>query len=116
MKYDEIHYWSEIKLDIVRDYAAAYSKILNAQKNPALYHIYIDAFAGTGYRKLRIEDKQGFDLTDLAGEDAKAFHDGSAKIALRTNPRFREYYFIEQDPIKCTELEKLKEEFPEKAT
>ncbi len=27
MKYDEIGYWSEVKLDIVREYAAAYSKI-----------------------------------------------------------------------------------------
>jgi hypothetical protein len=34
MKYDEINYWSEVKLDIVKDYAKEYSKILNAQKNP----------------------------------------------------------------------------------
>ena len=29
--FDEINYWSEIKLDIVRDYAGAYSRILAAQ-------------------------------------------------------------------------------------
>ena len=39
MPYDEIGYWSEVKLDIVRDYAAEYSKILSAQKFPALYHV-----------------------------------------------------------------------------
>jgi len=44
--YDEINYWSEIKLEIVRKYASAYSTILHAQKN--LKHIYIDAFAGAG--------------------------------------------------------------------
>ena len=37
--FDEINYWSEIKLDIIKEYAAAYSKILNAQKS--LYHIYL---------------------------------------------------------------------------
>jgi three-Cys-motif partner protein len=47
-KYDEIGYWSEIKLDIIKDYAAAYSRILSSQKKPSLYHIYIDAFAGAG--------------------------------------------------------------------
>ncbi len=47
-KYDEIGYWSEIKLDIIKDYAAAYSRILSSQKNPNFYHIYIDAFAGAG--------------------------------------------------------------------
>ena len=32
--FDEIGYWSEIKLDIVREYAVAYSTILSAQRNP----------------------------------------------------------------------------------
>ena len=50
-QFDEIGYWSEIKLDIIKDYAAAYSRILSAQKNPSLHHIYIDAFAGGGVRR-----------------------------------------------------------------
>jgi hypothetical protein len=28
LRYDEIGYWSEVKLDIIKKYAAAYSKIL----------------------------------------------------------------------------------------
>ncbi len=28
VRYDEIGYWSEIKLDIIRDYAKEYSKVL----------------------------------------------------------------------------------------
>jgi three-Cys-motif partner protein len=106
--------WTQEKLARVSSYLTAYT---NALKNmPFFTLMYIDAFAGTGYRNIKIEDQQGFGLTDLTGEDAKAFHDGSAKIALRTNPRFGEYYFIEQDSVKCSELEKLKVEFPEKAT
>ena len=46
MKFDEIGYWSEVKLDIVREYGAAYSKILSKQRG--LQHVYIDAFAGAG--------------------------------------------------------------------
>jgi three-Cys-motif partner protein len=48
LKFDEIGYWSEMKLDIIRDYASEYSKILTAQNKPKLYHVYIDAFAGAG--------------------------------------------------------------------
>jgi three-Cys-motif partner protein len=48
LKFDEIGVWSEIKLDIVRDYATAYSTILSAQTSPKLHHVYIDAFAGAG--------------------------------------------------------------------
>ncbi len=44
-KYDEIGCWSEIKLHIIREYAAAYSKILTAQTS-IKRHVYIDAFAG----------------------------------------------------------------------
>jgi hypothetical protein len=33
LKFDEIGYWSELKLDIIRDYAVAYSTILAAQQN-----------------------------------------------------------------------------------
>jgi hypothetical protein len=47
-KYDEIGYWSEIKLDIIKEYAAAYSRILSSQESPNFYHIYVDAFAGAG--------------------------------------------------------------------
>jgi hypothetical protein len=31
LKYDFIGYWSEIKLDIIREYATAYSKIVSAE-------------------------------------------------------------------------------------
>ena len=46
--FDEIGYWSEIKLDIIERYALQYSRILSSRKNPEFYHIYIDAFAGSG--------------------------------------------------------------------
>ena len=46
-KLDEIGYWSEIKLDIIKKYAVAYTKIMNKQPHINSYH-YIDGFAGPG--------------------------------------------------------------------
>ncbi len=92
MKYknlDVINKWSEIKLDIIREYASAYSRILAAQTQPELYHIYIDAFAGAGLH-----------ISKSTGEYVL----GSPLNALLTNPPFREYHFIDLDSDKAAFL------------
>ena len=78
----EIGYWTEIKIDIIREYANAYSVILTKQQKPKLEHIYIDAFAGAGYH---ITKKEG------------ALVWGSPLTALLTNPPFHAYHFIDLD-------------------
>jgi three-Cys-motif partner protein len=88
---DEIGPWSEIKLDIVRDYAAAYSRILSAQRG--LRHIYIDAFAGGGRH-----------LSRTTGE----FVPGSPVNALLVKPPFTEYHFIDLEAKKADELRAIK--------
>jgi len=45
LKYDEVGEWSELKLEILKKYAKAYSEILSKKK---LHHSYIDAFAVPG--------------------------------------------------------------------
>jgi three-Cys-motif partner protein len=55
--FDEIGYWSEVKLEIIKEYASAYSKILGSRRGPELYHIYIDAFAGPGMDLCRLSLK-----------------------------------------------------------
>lgn len=105
--------WTQKKLAKVSSYLTAYT---NALKNMPFTLIYIDAFAGTGYRTMEKSSDLGSGIfIDQVGDDLNAFHDGSAKIALQTNPRFNRYCFIEQDAVKCVELEKLKQEFPDKA-
>jgi len=89
---DEINYWSEIKLDIIKEYASAYSRILTAQKSPSLDHIYIDAFAGAGMH-----------ISRLTGE----FIPGSPLNALLVDPPFREYHFIDLDSEKADSLREL---------
>lgn len=105
--------WTTEKLSRIQKYLTAYTTAL---KNTPFDLIYIDAFAGTGYRNKKSKENQlTLMFPDLAGKDAEAFHAGSARIALETEPRFAEYYFIEQDSRKCKELEKLKQDFPAKA-
>lgn len=44
---DVVGYWTEIKLQILREYANAYALVLNSQ--PHIKHVaYIDGFAGAG--------------------------------------------------------------------
>jgi len=91
-QFDRIGYWSEVKLEILRKYAAAYSTILAAQRNPSLYHVYIDAFAGAGIHLTRAT--QDFVL-------------GSPLNALNVQPPFREYHLIDIEPEKVESLRKL---------
>jgi three-Cys-motif partner protein len=88
--FDEIGYWSEVKLDIIRDYAKAYSTILAAQ--PSLYHVYIDAFAGAG---VHVSKTHGAEVA------------GSPLIAVNTEPPFREYHLIDLDGSKVQHLRTL---------
>lgn len=88
--FDQIGYWSEVKLDIIKEYAAAYSRILSAQKKPSLDHIYIDAFAGAGVH-----------LSRVSGE----FVPGSPVNALLIKPPFRQYHFIDLDKQKVAALD-----------
>ena len=86
--YDEIGYWSEVKLDIVRKYASAYSTIMSAQAT-IRKHIYIDAFAGAGKH-----------LSKRTGE----FVAGSPLNALEVAPPFSEIYLIDLHGGKVAEL------------
>jgi three-Cys-motif partner protein len=93
--FDEIGYWSEIKLDIIKRYALEYSKILSNRK---LHHVYIDAFAGSGKH-----------ISKTTGN----FVSGSPEIALNIKPSFKEFYFIDIDGAKVTELKKKTANRPE---
>jgi len=89
---DEIGRWSEVKLDILKRYAVEYSKILSNQKSPSFSHVYIDAFAGTGYH-----------LSRTTGEMIL----GSPLNALLVEPAFREYHLIDLDGDKVQGLREI---------
>jgi three-Cys-motif partner protein len=110
--------WTEQKLSVLADYLQQYNVAL---QNQPFRRAYIDAFAGTGYRHLRgaasreVANQMRIDFPDLAAEDAQAFRDGSARLALRTSPPFHRYIFIERNVEWCAQLAGLKSDFPELA-
>lgn len=80
LQFDEVGFWSEIKLEIVKKYAAAYATIL--AKQPKLTFDYIDGFAGMG-RHISKETRE-----TVAG---------SPLIALDVEPHFSHHYLIDID-------------------
>lgn len=113
--------WTERKLEALAGYLPAYTTALKDKptaRNP-FRKAFIDAFAGTGYRHVRREDddpsQSRLVLPDLAEEAPQELLEGSATIALRTEPPFDSYIFIERDPARCAALERLKDDFQDRA-
>lgn len=92
LQFDQIGIWSEVKLDILKEYAQAYSTILAAQSNPSLEHVYIDAFAGAGMHVSRT---------------TRGFVQGSPLNALNVKPPFREYHLVDIEPQRVENLKTL---------
>jgi len=95
-KFDEIGYWSEIKLAIIREYAQAYSTIFAKQRN--LTHLYIDGFAGAGVH-----------ISKTSG----TFVPGSPLNALLVTPPFSEYHLIDLNTGKAEHLRTLTQNRPD---
>lgn len=91
VKIDEIGYWSEIKLEILRKYATAYSTVLSAQSE-IREHVYIDGFAGAGTH-----------LSRTTGE----YLPGSPLNALIVQPPFKEFHFIDLNGGRANRLKEL---------
>lgn len=110
--------WTTAKLDVLAKYLSSYTTALKDKptKEHPFRKGYIDAFAGTGYRDARREDggesSQALLLPDLAEKEPQELLDGSARLALKTEPGFDRYVFIERSPERCAQLEALKTEFP----
>lgn len=98
-KFDEIGYWSEVKLSIIKEYAGAYSTILNGSNMGKLRgrHAYIDGFAGCGMH-----------LT----KGSKEFVPGSPLNALLVEPPFSEYHLIDLNAGKASNLKSLTADKP----
>lgn len=87
LRFDEIGYWSEVKLEILRKYAQAYSQILSNQ--PGFTHYYIDGFAGAGVH-----------ISRSTGD----WIPGSPLNALNVRPPFGHYFLIDLDGNRVEEL------------
>ncbi len=94
VRLDEIGPWSEIKLDIVRQYAGKYTQILDAQKRKGrrFRYVYIDAFCGAGVH---------------IAKSTREFVLGSPLNALNLEHPFEEYHFIDLDKDKAKMLREI---------
>ena len=91
VKLDEIGPWSEVKLDIVKKYASAYTTVLKSFPTIRRY-LYIDAFAGAGTH-----------IRKQTGEMVK----GSPLNALLVQPPFHEFHFIDLDGGRANRLKEI---------
>src|ERR1035437_6258095 len=101
---------TELKLSIVESYLKFFSTALT-QHFPNL--IYIDAFAGTGKRTVRVEARAG-NLLDEAVQESVEQRRGSAQIAIDVVPHFTKLFFIEQNPRYCEALKAIAANHPER--
>lgn len=90
-QFDEIGRWSELKLEIVEKYGAAYTTAF-AEKGRRLEKYYIDAFSGAGMH-----------LSKETGQQIE----GSPARALKVRPPFDHFYFIDMNPEKTAYLRSL---------
>lgn len=119
--------WTERKLAALEKYLEAYLTIMH--KNPAAKTFkitYLDGFAGSGKRyvhrmpseNLTLEELEEIrpEVEEVSGNELVRYYEGSAIRALRTGKYggFHKYIFIETDPAAIQELNRLRDEFPEK--
>ena len=91
---DIVGYWTEIKLQILQEYADAYAHVLKHQ--PYIKHVaYIDGFAGAGEHISKQSGKI------IAGSPARA---------LAIQPRFSSYHFVEMDAARAKRLQVMGED------
>jgi three-Cys-motif partner protein len=91
---DVVGRWTEIKLQILQEYANAYAQILKNQK--FIKHVaYIDGFAGAGEH-----------ISKASGEIIA----GSPARALAIEPKFSHYHFVEMDEARAKRLTKMGEQ------
>lgn len=95
---EAIGIWSEIKLQIIQEYASAYTTILKDEPWCRAY-AYIDAFAGPG--------------EFISKEDRHRMIPGSPVNALNIKHKFTEYRFIDIDKTKIDQLKQLVSGRPE---
>jgi three-Cys-motif partner protein len=88
-EFDRIGSWSEVKLEILKAYASAYTQAL---KNQDFQTRYIDGFSGAGLAQSKSSDQ---------------WVETSPLIAMRVEPAFEELHFVDMNPKKLGYLEEI---------
>lgn len=103
--------WTEKKLSRLKSYLEAYTKIFRSNKAASHFTItYLDAFAGSGYRKPRRPKAippPAVSLFGIPPTQAITLRKGSALLALETQPAFDRYIFIDRDEENVEALQEM---------
>jgi three-Cys-motif partner protein len=99
---------TELKLSLIEGYLKFFTTALRRHFSELWY---IDAFAGTGTRTVRIEAKDG-DLFDAPVAESVEHRRGSAQIAIDVVPHFSRLVFIDSKPKHCAALRELAAKYP----
>jgi three-Cys-motif partner protein len=99
---------TELKLSIVEKYLKFFTTALKGKFEELWY---IDAFAGTGSRTIRHEERAP-GLLDAGEPERIERRRGSAKIAIDVKPPFDFIVFIENKPLYVSALEELAARHP----
>lgn len=100
------------KLDCLGAYLTAYATILS-KKEWCTGYFYLDAFAGCGESEVRKPEKVDVSesslypllmLETLDDPEEREFIQGSPLMALQSMPKFTEYYFVEIDSERASQL------------
>ena len=90
-RFDEVGAWSVLKLDIIEQYGTAYTKAFS-RRGRQLKKFYIDGFSGAG---IHVE------------KSTRQMIEGSPVRALKIEPPFDHYYFMDMNEDKTAYLETL---------
>lgn len=104
--------WTQEKLNRLSKYLKAYMDIFKTNEKARFFSTYyVDAFAGTGHRT---SNTQKAEQTLFGDSEAIEFQQGSAVIALETEPAFDHFIFIDTKQNHILELIELKEKYNKK--
>lgn len=99
--------WTEEKLRCLREYLNRYRQIFTQNERARWYTTwYVDAFAGTGSRRISAPHAD-IDQDGVTDPEAAAYLDGSARIALGLEHPFDNYLFIEKSKSRAEELQRM---------
>lgn len=98
--------WTEQKLKALGSYLQQY-RLIFTQNERAKYFktIYIDAFAGTGERKVKKVENPTASMFDDDSLDLENYRKGSARIALELDSPFDEYIFVDKNKSHIAQLQ-----------
>ncbi|MGI9165743.1 MAG: hypothetical protein ACR2G5_05060 [Pyrinomonadaceae bacterium] len=100
MKYSQQSFggeWTSEKLKRVRKYLVAYATIMNKQK---FRYAYIDAFAGTGYRTLKHDEKPLSRISlKCSSRIPKSFLMARPELPFKLNPTSPMFAGVAENPL-----------------